>query len=385
MKNNQFWFTLIEIMLWITLFSIVISTWFYAFSFVSLSKIKLIEKTNIEKESFFFSEKLFEEIKRWWLIDYEEYFNRKVVWNTTFSSWHYLLETWFWNFWSGWVIWTNNFWDYFYLCRSWTSELEIMSSWSINSDFWCWNNSFNNYNWSFSWVYQRFWQYTFQFIDHNSNYSDDDWIPWDEDWNWNIRWDDDDENLWIWPEVFTSSWKVNELYLLSWNKKTRTFFRWNVKQDPKAPTWVICDFSNHESPTWSWCLWTIEFIKLNLKDWGIDHSKTWTWVYDWTPDTWIIDPNFSWTWWLIAWSNTWNYWVPLFSDLINVKDLKMFLYPNKDLHLAWKEWGEVNFSPYLRISYTLTPSWAKRWWIKWKVPELNFSTTITLSDLFSQK
>lgn len=385
MKNNQIWFTLIEIMLWVTLFSIVISTGFYAFSSISLSKIKLIEKNDIEKESFFFSEKLFEKIKKWWVIDYEEYFNRKVVWNTTFSWGHYLLETWFWNFWSWWTVWTNNYGDYFYLCRSWNSESESMASWSVNPEWWCWNNNLNNNAWSFSWIYQRFWQYTFQFIDHNSNFNDDNWLPWDEDLDLNIKWDDDDENLWIWPEVFSGSWKVQELYLLGGNKKTRTFFRWNVIKDPKAPSWVNCDFTNPETPTWSWCLWTIEFLKLNLKDWWIDHSKSWSWLYDWTPDTWIIDPNFAWTWWLVAWSNTWSYWVSLFPDSINISDLKFYLYPNKDLRLSWKEWWAVNFSPYLRISYKLTPSWGKRWWIKWKIPELYFSTTISLSDLFSQK
>lgn len=378
------WFTLIEIMLWITLFSIVISTWFYAFSSVSISKIKLIEKTDIEKESFFFSEKLFEEIKRWWVIDYEEYFNRLVVWNTSFSSGHYALNTGFWNFWSGWIIGTSNYWDYFYLCRSGDTEASSMSSWTINPNWWCWHNTLNNYSASFSWKYQRFWQYTFQFTDYNSNYNSD---LWDEDLDWIIIWDDDDENLWFWPEVFWSGWKINELYLVSWDKKTRTFFRWNVKQDPKAPTWVNCDFTSGETPTWSGCLWTIEFLKLNLKDWWINHDKTtWTWLYDWTPDTWIIDPNFSWTWDLVAWSNTWNYWVSLFPDSINVKEFKLYLYPNKDLNLAWKEQSvSSNYSPYLRVNYVLSPSWGKRGGIKWKIPELNFSTTITLSDLYSQK
>jgi hypothetical protein len=39
----------------------------------------LIERTNITKDVVYFTEKLFEEIKSGGTLDYEEYFNRKVV------------------------------------------------------------------------------------------------------------------------------------------------------------------------------------------------------------------------------------------------------------------------------------------------------------------
>lgn len=383
MKNFSFnsikAFTLIEILVWITLFSIIITSWFYAFSAVWVWKIKLIWKTNIEKESYFFSERLFEAIKKWWLIDYEEYFNRKVVWDTSFLSWHYLQSTWFWNFGSGWVVWTNNYWDYFYFCRS--------GVWISMWTWWCYNNNYNNYSASVNWKPQRFWEYTFQFIDYNSNMNTDTLALWDENADWSIVWDDDDENLWIWPETFSSTGEVKELYLVSWDKKTRTLFRRNVTDDPNRPISASgCNFTSPENPIWPGCLWTIEFLKLDLKDWGINHSKSWPWLFDWSPETWIINPDFSWTWWIVAWSNSWNYRVPLFPKSINVKSVKFFLYPNKDLNLAWKDPSvSSNFSPYLRIKYTLTPSREKRKGVKWKIPELSFSTTITLSDLFSQK
>lgn len=372
-------FTLIEILIWITLFSIIVTSWFYAFSAVWVWKIKLIWKTDIEKESYFFSEKLFEEIKKWWLIDYEEYFNRKVVWDSQFQSWHYLRNTWFWNFWSGWLTWSTNYWDYYYFCRS----TDTQSMWTG----WCYNNVYNNYWVSVLWIPQRYWQYSFQFIDYNSNINSDFWLFWDEDSNWSIVGDDDDESIWMWPEVFSNTWDIQELYLISWDKKTRTLFRWKVIDDPDRPaTSSWCNFTNPKNPTWAWCLWTIEYLRLNIKDWGINHSKSWTWLYDWNPETWIINPDFAWTWWIIAWSNSWNYRVSLFPKTINVEDVKFFLYPNKDLNLAWKDPSiSSNFSPYLRIQYKLTPSREKRKWIRWKIPKLNFSTTITLSDLFSQK
>jgi hypothetical protein len=380
-------FTLIEILIWISLFSIIITSWFYAFSAVSIWRIKLIWKTTIEKESYFFSERLFEEIKKWWLIDYEEYFNRKVVWDTLFLSWHYVKDTWFWNFWSGWNVWTATYWDNYYYCRSWVWDSGNMSSWTINPTWWCYDNNFNNYWASLNWKPQRFWEYTFQFMDYNSNLNSDITLLWDENADGNIVWDDDDESLWIWPEVFSNTWEVQELYLISWNKRTRTLLRWKVIEDPDKSPFATCSFTSQKTPTWSGCLWTIEFLKLDLKDWGTNHDKTtWIWFYDWSPDTWIINPDFAWTWSIIAWSNNTNYRVPLFPKSINVKDVNFFLYPNKDLNLAWKDSSiSSNFSPYLRIRYTLTPSREKRKWIRWEIPELTFSTTITLSDLFSQK
>ena len=95
--TNKKAFTLIEIIVSIVILIIVIIWWFNAYTAVLIWKIKLIEKTDIQKQAFYFSEKFFEELKKWWTIDYEEYFNRKIVWVTT-SSGHYDLNTWFWNF-----------------------------------------------------------------------------------------------------------------------------------------------------------------------------------------------------------------------------------------------------------------------------------------------
>jgi len=262
--------------------------------------------------------------------------------------------------------------------------------------WWCFNNTFNSYPWNVNTKPQRYWEYSVQFIDYNSNKNNDTskclptaWIKlWDENCDWSIVGDDDDENIWIWPETFDNSWAVQELYLISWDKKTRTLFRWNVSIDPNKPTSATCDFSSPNAPTWDWCLWQLEFLKLNAKDRWVNHnySSPSNWLYDWITDTWVVSPSFSWLWGIIAWSNTTNYRVPLFSNTVSVKNVKFFLYPNRDLNLAWKDsMVSYIYAPYLRISYTLVPSRNKRKTIKWAVPELNFSTTITLSDLFSQK
>jgi len=376
LKNKAF--TLIEILIWILIFSIVIIWGFKAFSSVTIWKIRLIQKTNIEKESIYFTQKLFEMIKLWWTIDYEEYFNRKVVW-TAYASWHYLKETWFWNFGPNWSVWTITFWNNFYYCVSW--------SWTTNKMWtnWCYNSNYNTL-WANTLLKpQRYWEYSFQFIDYNSNYNGD---KWDENWDWNIVWDDDDEYLWKWPSVFTWGVDVKEIYLISWDHKTRTVLRWKVKKDPDIPTGstINCNFWNGSSPTWSWCLWTIEFLKLDWKDWGFDHDPltTWTWLYDWVIDTWLINDDFTWKSNIIAWS--WasyeQYWQRLFPKKMNIENFKVEAYPNKDINLAWKE--NINISPYLRISFSIAPAWRERLKMKWHFPTLNFSTTVNLTDIYSK-
>ena len=383
--NNKFqqgsfsslWFTLIEIMIWIMISSMVIIIWFQAFNAVLVWKVKLIESTNIEKESFKFSQKFFEEIKAWGLIDYEEYFNRKVVWNITYSSWHFDKPTWFWNFGKDWNVWVATYWNWFYKCRS-ADGVKMTGTWCVDN--------FNTVSWQ-NWEPQRYWEYSFQFIDYNANY-DDDWTfdLWDENWDGSIIWDDDDEYLGQWPEVFTSWSGVTELYLISADKTKRTLFRWTVNNDMDAPLSSTCNISDGKSYTWSWCIWTIEFLKLDWKDWWLDHEiSVWSneWEYDWVIDTRLIDNDFSWWTDIVAWSDSINYWLPLFPNSINVKSFDIRAYPNKDIKLAWKEAG-IDISPYIRINMVLTPSWKVKKKIKWKSPEFNISTTVNLTDIFSR-
>ncbi len=378
MKYKNAWFTLVEVLMGILIFSIVILWWFQALSAVTMWKIKLIEKADMSKEMLYLSEKLFDSIKSWWTIDYEEYFNRKVVWIQT-QSWHYTIPTWFWNFWYWWNVWGTNFWNGFYYCRSWN----WVSMWT----WWCYNDTtFNDL--AQSWSYQRYWEYSLQFIDYNSNINLD---LWDENWDWKIVWDDDDENLWEWPIVFSWWSNVREIYLISKNRKKRTLFRWTWRKDEFAPPSENCNSMVYST----WCLWTIEFLVLDWKDRGQNHTllSTSTWSFDWVIDTWVVSPDFvSTTDDIVAWTNTWTelssfqwwYWQPLFPDNISVKNFEVYMYPNIDRNYAWKDNSpSTNINPYVRIKMTLTPSWKKRKAIKWNPPEININTTINLSDYFS--
>lgn len=397
---NKKGFTLIEIMIGILLVSLIMVGWFSALSAVTVWKVKLIEKTNMEKEAFYFSEKLFETIKKWWTLDYEEYWNRKVVWNASYDSGHFLESTWFWNFGDWWSVPNNNaaptpsiitYGDWFYYCLS-----------EFGDDMWvdgCLTENSTTAGGTDT-ESQRYGQYALQFIDFNINadvdiFTDASWtdnpLPWDEDGNGSIIGDDDDEILGEGPSVFDIWDDITELYLISWDKKRRTYFRYHVIPDPDKPSLSSCDTVDERNFTGAWCLGTIQFLELEWKDWWSAHVEDGTGGdepgtrFDGIIDTWIISPQFSGSPDVIAGADKLDYWEDLFPSTISVSEFKIHWFPNKDRELAWKEdTPAINTAPYIRLSMKLQPSWKKRKLIKSKVPELDISTTISLSDLYSQ-
>lgn len=373
-------FTLIEVLLSTLIISAVLTTAFYAISYISIWKIRLVEATKIEKEGFYFSEKLFEMIKQWWILDFEEYYNRRIVGNTgstAFSSGHYAIETGFWNFGSAWIVGSNNYGSSLYYCIS-PDGTSMGTGWCLSN-----NNSLSNDN---NGNPQRYGQYAAQFIDYNSDY-DSDW--WDEDGDGSIKWDDDDIFIGQWPVVFEPNLNIHELYLLSGDKQTRTFFRWNVWLDPDRPIGEDCDISNPAYPVGDGCLGTIEFLVLEWRDWWDNHDLTTIDTngtqFDGTIDTWIINSKFTWNNITIAGSEARSYWEKLFPDTISVSDFEVFAYPHKDIDLAWKDNNStINQAPYIRLKLTLSPSWKKRKIIQWKIPSVEIATTIALTDEFSK-
>lgn len=382
-------FTLVEVLLSIIIIASMLIIGFYALSFITIGKVRLIENTKIQKESFYFSEKLFEMIKRGGVIDFEEYFNRTNFEATPqFSSGHYLNSTGFGNFGAWGTVGSTSYGWRLYYCLSddgtnmW--ENGCISNFNTNS-----LTAINPGNYANQ--AQRFGQYAQQFLDFNAD-ADQVWsfIIWDEDGDGNIDWDDDDEYIGQWPIAFTSSINLHELYLTSNNGKKRTMFRWNVRNDPDKPASVAnCDFSNQASPTGTWCLWTIEFLELDARDWWLDHDKTTDdgngSQFDGVIDTWIVNQKFSWNDATVFGSdtNTDQYWQSLFPGSVSVKSFAVYAYPNKDIDLAWKDGSSsVNQSPYVRLAMTLTPSWKNRKKIRGKIPEVEIATTIALNDDF---
>ena len=391
--KNKHWFTLIEIMVGILIVTIVFLGGFQALSSVSIGKARLIQQTDIQKESFYFTEKLFEMIKKSWTLDYEEYFNRKVLnlaGGDLFSDGHFDISSWFGNFWKNGNVGTTTYGQTFYYCRSGNNDSQKVGT---NG---CYNSNYNTTLSHLRWEDQRYGQYSFQFIDYNSNYDADSWTPWDEDGDWEIRWDDDDEYIWDGPKVFDEGVNLRELYLISWDKKTRTYYRWKVIKDPNATaaqTCVMNDSTNIIPATSDGCLGTVEYIRLLWKDRWMNHTHGTVaddTYLDGVIDTWVIDPEFSESTVgneIIAWSRSDmdDYWVPLFPNTIHVSEFKMYGYPNKDIENSWNNTDpEVNISPYIVLKLKLKPSWVTRKQIKGEGRELDFSMTIHLTDIYSQ-
>ena len=379
-KNNPKAFTLVEILISTVIIASILTIWFYAITFITVWKIRLVEATKIEKEWFYFSEKLFEMIKSRWELDFEEYFNRKIVWNTSFDAGHYSLDTGYGNFGFWWGVGSPNYGSSLYYC--------ISPNWVSMGVDWCvtTNNSALEDHTNEA---QRYGQYAAQFIDYNSDL-DGDW--WDEDQNgWINSFIGDDDDIFIgqWPEVFAVNNNIHELYLISGDKKTRTYFRWNVGVDPDKPPTANCDFTDQSNPIWEGCLGTIEFIILDGKDWWDNHDEanidTNGSQYDGTIDTWIVNSRFSWNDTTVASSSIDSYWEKLFPNDISVSDFQVYAFPHKDIDLAWKESNSsINQAPFVRLKFTLSPSWEKRKIIRGTIPTVDIATTIALSDDFSQ-
>lgn len=384
--QNRFssWFTLIETLVAILIVSIVMIWAFRALSAVWIAKVKIIEKTEIEKQAYFAGEKFFELIKKWWTIDYEEYWNR-YSYDTSYMSGHFLQASGFWNYGRWGVVETLSYGDAPYSC---------ISNWGAVWDNGCLsdkNTSFDggDQNIDYTWEPQRYTQYERQFIDRNSDNDND---LWDEDGDGNIIGDDDDLFLGVWPEAF--SWSINknkvgEIYLMNQQWNERTLFRWNVglaDTSDIAPG-DICDFTDPEKPVGWACQWTLQMLRLSWRDYGHDHS---IWSidsdgsqYDGVIDTWIIHQDFSSTSSeIIAGVDAENYWQNVFPDSIHVRDVEFYVYPSKDLELSWRDpdlW--VLIAPYLQISMTLQPSAKIKKKLIGQTPSVDITTTIQLTHL----
>jgi prepilin-type N-terminal cleavage/methylation domain-containing protein len=72
-------FTLIEVLVSVVLSGILLSSAFAAFQGILKSQIRLSGSINIQRNLFYLNEKLSSLIREWGTIDYEEYFNRRIL------------------------------------------------------------------------------------------------------------------------------------------------------------------------------------------------------------------------------------------------------------------------------------------------------------------
>lgn len=384
MQRVQTWFTLIEILVGIVIVSFVMVIGFQSLSSVWFAKIQLIERSEIEKQAYFLSEKIFENIKRWGTIDYEEYWNRYAQ-DTSYTMWHFQTESWFGNFWPNGVVGSTAYGEGLYYCLS-KDGVSIPDNSSCLRNF---NRNFLGVTDEDKLWPQHYGQYELQFQDFNSDADNDQW---DEDGEtifsflWSSAWfigDDDDLFRGIWPEAFPSNIAQKELYLINTWRNTRTYFRHSFALDPDAPAWANC--SGTDKIIGTGCLGKIEFLRLKWEDWWYNHRDNEGFGdNDGIIDTWIIDPDFTSdsSTATIAGSDGIDYWQSLSPENIHVRDVEFYLYPNKDSEFSWRDSSsELQISPYLQIKMTLEPSWKERVRIRGEIPSVEISTTLQLLNI----
>lgn len=385
-KNNQ-GFTILELMISMTLFALIITSVILAVENLSIARIKTLNRVALLEELYFFSEQLFTWIKDWGTLDYEEYWNRKAVGNAI-SSWHYTFPTGVGNYGKNGNLGSVTFGTGIYLCRS-NSGSNMGTGWCLQSSNNWWSSYLPGIQADFSGAYQRYGEYFTQFTDYNGNANIDLWDQ-DADASGSIVGDDDDRIIADIIPVLTGS--VQELYLINKSTRTRVYFRWNIEQDLNNPT-IIC---NYNMPTNSGCIGNIQVLKLKGLDLWLSHSGniSSSTLYDGITDTWVCaedgqcnGPT------VLSTRNiatgSWSEWINMFPSSINVKNISFQIYPVKD---PWLSWAAPDclpsnptcispfIHPYIRMNLEMWFSWWKRRTLLNEDPTISISTSITLSD-----
>lgn len=391
-KNKIWWFTLIEIMLAMTVFAGIMTAVLLSIETLSVTRVKTENRVKLLEELYFFNEKLISEIKNGGTLDFEEYWNRKSLGSSILSGsitagmiwWTYIEATGVGNYGSGGVIGSNTYGDWLYYCLSGNAS-KMWTGWCLTG----FNNPTTLSGWTpqdYTNKYQRFGEYNLQFIDYNYNADNDGG---DEDGMGWILDDEDDRDIGNGPIVLSGS--TPELYLTNPTEKTRVFFRYIVRQDPGTSTGCVISATGMTN---EWCMWNVQVLKMNWLDIGYTHSGTASdgSAFDGKVDTWVLHPDWS-NWVSIATGDklatgTGNEWVDLFPNSINVKSLRFNIFPQKDPWLSWSD-QDCNTSspancispfihPYVRLQMSVWFSWGKRRVLKNDDPTISINTTINL-------
>lgn len=379
LKIRKKWFTLIEMLLAITWFFIIMVVVISAYMKILDIRDNIDAKQNLVQESYFILEKL-NILLRDFTIDYEEYFNRSMVWCDSawadfswdvWADWYCNLFTNYWN-WNN-INWSaSNSFNLYYCSSKKSQELpQYVFTWWENWDrTWC----------AISW-YQSFGEYSRQFRDMKKDTDTAQWVVNDED----------DEDVWSWPEAILDSTWVKELYLISQDGKQRMFFRRVL-----LATW---DWSNDLIISWDTeKRYNIQVLKLkwfdawNNHDFDITNSS---WVYDWIVDTRACDYSL---WFICNWSGIWAtypwYKLPLnsedwrinmFPKNITIADRNLIIYPTKNPEYSWMGWLQIN--PYFTISLKnklYWEIWQRRIWDSIGDFELNLQTTLSTKNFYTK-
>lgn len=118
LTNNKRGFTILEVIVAMTLFALIITSVVLAVQSLSVARVASMNRIALLEQLYYFSEQLFTNIKDGGTLDYEEYWNRTAVGTgITIASGHYTLPTGVGNYGKGGSL-DTNYGQGIYLCRS---------------------------------------------------------------------------------------------------------------------------------------------------------------------------------------------------------------------------------------------------------------------------
>ncbi len=399
-------FSLIEMMVVTVMASMIFVTVINLYFSMMKTKVDVEARQTLIQWSYGVLEKL-NVLMADYTIDYEEYFNRKVVgcndtykWNSFEWTGNNLVDSWYCNNFTSYgnensIQDTSSNHDYhlLYYCSSetettdhsneqpsnssstscydnsswtWQNYVQVWVKWNTDSWTGCWDNGLVDYhseifgNWK-----QSYWQYALQY-----------WDMWtDTDWqNWCVN-DSDDTDMGKWPDAIADNTWVQELYLISKDGTERLFMRRALEE--KEGSWIdnyddIDDSDNIAKR------YNIQMLKLKWFDAGQEHDfdeSNSRGLFDGDIDTWACD---YWEWFECEYEPSgngegiwWVYnayklpndkedgWVGIFGNDITISDWNMQIYPTQNPDYAWRD-NDFSLNPYINIQIQ-THLYAKNW------------------------
>jgi prepilin-type N-terminal cleavage/methylation domain-containing protein len=385
-------FTLVEMLVSLTLIGIVLITAFAALANIGVLKNRVVGRVNLYEELYTATENIGDLIKSSGGIDYEEYFNRRIL-GTSLSGSHYAVLSGFGNYGDGGSIGSSSYGNAPYLCRSRTTTSDRIigngcyATGALNS-----GNSVQTGIAGAPGKQQRYGQYALQFTDYNKfgAATCETTLPGDQDCNGNIVGDDDDEDLGSGPTAMSGGVAV-ELYLIRKSQTTpeRRIFRLLTERDPYAPAAGSpggqgeCDTLTGTGPA---CRGRLQMLKLVGKDLGINHIGTGSGAYDGKIDTWECASDYSCSTTGLSTvgnkfipANIDSEWVDVLSSDLSVESLQFYPNPITDSNLNWRDPGTALQNQSVRYNITVGYSWKRNRLLGKIGPKVSVSTSVNLN------
>lgn len=386
----------------LVIFGIVFGILFALFLRIIRIKADIEVRQTLIKTTYDVMEQLNTKLKDY-TIDYEEYFNRDMVWCATATWWEMAKDAF-----GEWEQGNNFVWNttkngqkighcsqrtqygnaaslldsYTYISTGWQHRLYACSSDStmgdiagpnsigkpneerllvkVNSSSSCADNLFtngfqDNNNFLTTPFVQPYGAYKVQFFDVKADVDD----------KYGRAGDDDDTDLGKWPDAIVDASHAQELYLISKDKKKRILFR---RALIASWDWNGNGVISGDNET----LYTLQMLQLKAFDAGDNHdfdSQTYSGVYDGVIDTRACDAE---AWYICHGASLWwvyslyhlpadgdDGWVNIMSNDITLTKWNLNILPTKDPDLSWGD-RRYQINPFVTV-YLDSTVYGKNW------------------------